>query len=334
MPRAPLFEGKIDDGLEHGAPMQSQDIGNLLVGIAVIALLTYLKWRQGYKEGAESPVNSTVKPSTNDPGPAYSDDFIRNQSVRRTATRGRPVSESTNSLQTPNSERVLVVDFETTGVKWPYHAVEVAWIELDRNFNEVTSRSSLIKPPVRIPAEVTAIHGITNDDVSDAPSLDEFIIEECGHPFANQHVCFVAHNAPFDYRLFKDFCGSATLICTVAAARRLYPKNKNHQLATLATELGFDDHTAHRAMGDARTCQELLLHIREATSLDLGGLLEYGNPYRVQNSLPFGKHKGVPIGEVPRDYLNWLDNRLEHDDPILPTVKLELERRDRRSRRR
>lgn len=314
--------------------MQSQDIGNLLVGIAVIAFLVYLKWRQGYKEGAKSRANRTVKPLTNDPGPAFSDDFIRKQSIRRTPTRGGPVSESTNSTQYPNFERVLVVDFETTGVKWPYHAVEVAWIELDRHFQEITSRSSLIKPPVRIPAEVTEIHGITNDDVSDAPSLDEFLIEECGHPFKNQHVCFVAHNAPFDYRLFKDFCGSATLICTVAAARRLYPKAKNHKLATLASELGFKDHTAHRATGDARTCLELLLHIREATKLDLGGLLKYGNPFRVQNSLPFGKHRGVPIGEVPRDYLVWLYDRLEHDDPILPTVKLELERRDRKRKRR
>ena len=314
--------------------MQSQDIGNLLVGIAVIAFLAYLKWRQGYKEGAKSRANRTVKPLTNDPGPAFSDDFIRDQSIRRTPTRGGPVSESTNSTQVRNFERVLVVDFETTGVKWPYHAVEVAWIELDRHFQEITSRSSLIKPPVRIPAEVTEIHGITNDDVSDAPSLDEFLIEECGHPFENQHVCFVAHNAPFDYRLFKDFCGSATLICTVAAARRLYPKAKNHKLATLASELGFEDHTAHRATGDARTCLELLLHIREATKLDFGGLLEYGNPFRVQNSLPFGKHKGVPIGEVPRDYLDWLYDRLEHDDPILPTVKLELDRRDRNRKRR
>lgn len=314
--------------------MQSQDIGNLVIGVAVIGFLTYLKWRQGYKEGAESRVNRTVKPSTNDPGPAFSDDFIKNQSTRRTPIRVRPVPESTISPQVPNFERVLVVDFETTGVKWPYHAVEVAWIELDRHFQEITSRSSLIKPPVRIPAEVTEIHGITDDDVSDAPSLDEFLIEECGHPFENQHVCFVSHNAPFDYRLFKEFCGSATLICTVTAARRLYPKSKNHKLATLASELGFEQHTAHRATGDARTCLELLLHIREATKLDLGGLLEYGNPFRVQNTLPFGKHKGVPIGEIPRDYLGWLNDRLEHDNPILPTVKLELERRDRRRRRR
>jgi len=314
--------------------MQSQDIGNLLVGIAVIAFLTYLKWRQGYKEGAESRANRTVKPSTNDPSPAFSDEFIKNQSAGRPPTRGRPVSRSTNSGQVTNHESVLVVDFETTGVKWPYHAVEVAWIELDHNFQEIRSRSSLIKPPVRIPAEVTAIHGITDADVSDAPSLDEFIIEECGHPFENQHVCFVAHNAPFDYRLFKDFCGSAGLICTVAAARRLYPNATNHKLATLASELGFEDHTAHRATGDARTCLELLLHIRETTELDLGGLLEYGNPYRVQNSLPFGKHRGIPIGEVPRDYLDWLDDRLEHDDPILPTVKLELERRGRHRQRR
>jgi exodeoxyribonuclease X len=187
---------------------------------------------------------------------------------------------------------------------------------------------------VSIPTDVTKIHGITNADVVDSPSLDEFLIEECGNPFENEHVCFIAHNAPFDYRLFKDFCGSASLLCTLAAARRLYPRAKNHQLTTLASELGFADHTAHRAVGDARTCFELLMHIREVTGLDFNGLSEFGNPFRVQDSLPFGKHKGAPIGEVPRDYLDWLYGKLEYDDPIFPTVKFELERRDRPRKRR
>lgn len=310
--------------------MQSQDIGNLLVGIAVIAFLIYLKRRQGYKEGAESRANGTVKPSTNDPGPAFSDDFIRNQSARRTPTRSKPVSESTNSRKVPSFERVLVVDFETTGVKWPYHAVEVAWIELDHNLHELSSRSSLVKPPVRIPEEVTRIHGITNDDVIDAPTIEEFFIEECGNPFEDQHVCFIAHNATFDFRLFKDFCGEASLLCTLAGARRLYPTKQNHKLATLTTELNFPVHPAHRALGDARTCLELVRHIRDATELNLQALVEYQSPHRVQTSLPFGKHRGVPIDAVPLDYLQWLLKKSDPDDPILPTVKTELKRRNRR----
>jgi exodeoxyribonuclease X len=314
--------------------MQSQNAGGLLFAVMVIVFLFYLKRRQDFR-GTDNNWNFKNEPSVEeDPGPSFSEAFIREQSASgrtRTVSNRKPALEDRATVE---CNRFLVVDFETTGVKWPYHAVEVAWIELDRNFQEIDSRSSLIKPPIRIPAEVTEIHGITNDDVADAPSLDEFLFEECGNPFENEHVCFIAHNASFDYRLFKDFCGSASLLCTVAAARRLYPKANNHKLATLASELGFEDHTAHRAVGDARTCLELLMHIREATELDFDGLLEYGNPFRVQDSLPFGKHKGVPIGEVPRDYLDWLYDRLEHDDPILPTVKLELERRNRPRKRR
>jgi hypothetical protein len=41
----------------------------------------------------------------------------------------------------------------------------------------------------------------------------------------------------------------------------------------------------------------------------------------------FGKYKNHPIAEVPDDYLEWLDARLEADDPIAPTVKSELRRR-------
>jgi DNA polymerase III epsilon subunit-like protein len=300
----------------------------------VIVFLFYLKWRQDFR-GTENIWNFESEPSvTEDPGPSFSEAFIREQAAASGARLVSKQEVARRSRPAPDFQRFLVVDFETTGVKWPYHAVEVAWIELDRNFQEIDSRSSLIKPPVRIPAEVTAIHGITNEDVADAPSLDEFFLDECGNPFESEHVCFIAHNAPFDYRLFKPFSQTSTLICTLAASRKLYPEAKNHKLEFLAKSHGFDDHTAHRAMGDARTCLALLRHLQHHFTLDFSELLESGNPYPLLRALPFGKHKGVPIENVPEDYLEWLYMRMEEDDPVFPTVKFELERREDRRRRR
>lgn len=224
-------------------------------------------------------------------------------------------------------DSILVVDFETTGVKWPYHAVEVAWIELDQELNELDCRSSLIRPPIPIPREATTIHGISNSDVEDSPTLEQFVIEECSNPFETKHICFVAHNAVFDHRLFQQFCQSTTLLCTVTAARRVYPKAPNHKLDSLVLELGLSASTTHRALGDARACLELLRHLRKATGLDLSALVDYASPYRVQESLSFGKYKNQPIAAVPDHYLEWLHARLEADDPIAATVKSELRRR-------
>jgi len=44
-------------------------------------------------------------------------------------------------------------------------------------------------------------------------------------------------------------------------------------------------------------------------------------------SLPFGKHKGVPISDVPRDYLVWCAENITSSGPWL-MVTAELERRD------
>lgn len=227
-------------------------------------------------------------------------------------------------------DSVLVVDFETTGVKWPYYAVEVAWIQVDRELNQIRHRTSLIKPPISIPREVTAIHGISDRDVEDSPSLEEFVIEECNNPFESHHVCFVAHNAVFDFRLFQPFCKSAKLLCTVAAARRVYTTAANFKLETLAATLGLDDTTAHRALADAQTCLALLRSVQQGTGLDLDSLCDFSDPYRKQDSLPFGKYRGTPITNVPGDYLHWLYARLEDDDPITPTLSAELDRRGRR----
>jgi DNA polymerase III epsilon subunit-like protein len=214
----------------------------------------------------------------------------------------------------------VAVDFETTGVRWPYHAVEVAWIVLDGNLRELNRVSSLIRPPSPIPREAAAIHGISNQMVADSPSLDEFIMEECGNPFGDQRICFVAHSAQYDFRLFSPYCRSASLLCTLSASRKTFPSLPNHKLPTLADFLKIPVGTSHRAADDVAVAAELLRRIQQHRGLSLEQLIKLGDVSRGPETMPFGKYKGVPITNIPQGYLLWLTSRLESDDPLKRAV--------------
>jgi uncharacterized protein (DUF3820 family) len=45
-------------------------------------------------------------------------------------------------------------------------------------------------------------------------------------------------------------------------------------------------------------------------------------------TMPFGKHKGTPLRELPDDYLLWLSLLPELRDPLLTAVHLEMDRRN------
>lgn len=68
-------------------------------------------------------------------------------------------------------------DLETTGINITQdRIIEIAVIKVMTN-GEVIQKSNLVNPTVPIPAESTAIHGITNDDVADKPTFKEIARE-------------------------------------------------------------------------------------------------------------------------------------------------------------
>ena len=68
---------------------------------------------------------------------------------------------------------IIFFDLETTGINIASdRIVEIAYLKVDLNGNE-SSKSLRINPGIPIPEKVTAIHGITNEDVKDAPTFNE-----------------------------------------------------------------------------------------------------------------------------------------------------------------
>lgn len=107
--------------------------------------------------------------------------------------------------------KIVVFDTETTGLpsgtlsldEQPY-VCQFAAILFDyntktREMKEDRRVDILIKPPIPIPHEATLVHGISNDQVKDAPAFAE-VVDEVVEIFSDSDVA-VAHNIEFDKQL-------------------------------------------------------------------------------------------------------------------------------------
>lgn len=170
-------------------------------------------------------------------------------------------------------KKIIVIDFETTGMSSDKRAVEIAWFELNRKLEIVDERSSLINPQIPIPRAATAVNGITDQMVNDQPTLDEFMIEKNRNPFINEEVCVVAHHLSFDLPLFRKYCGGVIELCTLKLARAVFPNLRNHKLETISESFGFINESAHRARSDAMQVVHFLELVDSAHGIDVDGMI-------------------------------------------------------------
>lgn len=214
---------------------------------------------------------------------------------------------------------IILADVETTGIGADDKVCEVAWRKLDANLDTVEEGYSLINPGKPIHYAASAVNGITDDMVKDAPTLEDYM-EQAGYPLMGEDVVFTAHNAPFDFKFLKAFVSpSARQLCTLKLARHLYPDAANHKQGTLLTMLGIylDRSKAHSADGDVGALHTLLRVMLAENDLTLEEAIEISNKPRVITSIPFGKHKGVPLKDVPKSYIQWLLSTAQKLDPDL-----------------
>ncbi|WP_164113277.1 3'-5' exonuclease [Serratia marcescens] len=91
----------------------------------------------------------------------------------------------------------LVLDTETTGLNGLAEIIEIAIIEAGGK----VLLNTLVRPSKPIPADATAIHGITNEMVSDAPTWPE--ISAKVHALVAGRIT-VTYNAEYDMRLLMQ----------------------------------------------------------------------------------------------------------------------------------
>jgi DNA polymerase III epsilon subunit family exonuclease len=156
---------------------------------------------------------------------------------------------------------LVVLDTETATFGGAPHLIELGAVrvvdgEIVEHFQE------LVRPEVPIEPEATAVHGITDDDVSRADGADRVVgrfLEWLGEDW------LAAHNAKFDGRVIGFECARygheaprAPMIDSVPLARKHLPESPDHKLATLTEHLGVDVTVHHRALDDAVSCWKVL----------------------------------------------------------------------------
>ncbi len=165
-------------------------------------------------------------------------------------------------------ERFVVIDFETTGLSpnkgdrvIEVGAVEIVDGKIGRRFQ------SLANPGFPVSGRITAITGITNAMLADAPPLAEVMREVSGFI---EGATLVAHNASFDRRFLQaemerlDLWSDREVLCTMRLGKRAYPGLGSYKLAALAEHAGVQLPDAmHRALADATATAELFLVMHE-----------------------------------------------------------------------
>ncbi len=206
---------------------------------------------------------------------------------------------------------MIALDFETTGLNPGYRPLEIAWVEFDSHLNEVEQVNSLINPHIPIESGAQRTHGISAEMLVDKPSLDEFLKKTHAGKFADEHVLVVAHNASYDVPMFSPYCKKITALCTMRLGQTLYPDAENHKLQTLAALLNVDIEPTHRALNDALTSFYLMKNIATAHSMSIDEMLTLIQSVSLDSPMPFGKHKGTKLRDLPADYVQWLIENLD-----------------------
>jgi DNA polymerase III subunit epsilon len=215
--------------------------------------------------------------------------------------------------------RYIIGDSETTGLSPQARAVELAWIEVDADLNILNEFSSLVDPGIPIEPGAMAIHGITEEMVSTAPTLEELLSEVLPGPFSGS-TTLIAHNVKFDRRFFEPIFQIEKTFCSLAFARQCFPEMPNHKLGTVKEYFKLEGGEAHRALGDVKTVHQFLKMALPMTGRSLHAHLN--TPATTVFVMPFGLHKGKPLHAIPVEYRTWLLSSDIADDLRQSLMKL------------
>lgn len=151
--------------------------------------------------------------------------------------------------------KYAVLDFETTGNQSSDVIIQAGLAIIDEDMTVSRVYSSFVKPGIPIPPFITSLTGITEEDVKDAPDLDEVMMEMV--PLLNDAV-LVGHNVAFDFNYLQsalDKTGylpyTGRILDTMDFLKILYPSLTTYQLGMVASEFEVEHDRPHQADSDA-----------------------------------------------------------------------------------
>jgi DNA polymerase-3 subunit epsilon len=226
---------------------------------------------------------------------------------------------------------IIFFDLETTGINIASdRIVEISYLKVELNGNE-TIKTLRVNPGIPIPAKVTAIHGISDEDVKNEPTFNE-IAKSLAREFEG---CDLGgyNSVRFDIPLLaEEFLRSGV---DIDLKRRkfvdvqvIFMKMEPRTLsAAYKYFVGKELQDAHSAEADTMATYEVLqaqLDRYPNLENDIGKLAEFSSHNRnvdfagriVYNEedvevFNFGKYKGKPVREILQSdpgYYGWMMN--------------------------
>jgi DNA polymerase-3 subunit epsilon len=253
-------------------------------------------------------------------------------------------------LKHVNLERPLVCfDLETTGVSPERdRIVEIGLVRVEPDGSRRAFRT-LVNPEMPIPPQATAVHGISDADVHDAPSLAgvarELLVLLDGADLAG------FNSIGFDAPLLENELRRVGVEFSLEGRRHVDAMRIFHRMeprtltAAYRKYCGKDLTEAHAALADVEATLEVLdamVGRYEELGGDVGELHAISNPNEgrwVDRTrkfewnddglavFTFGKHRGKSLDEVARawpDYLEWMLGK-EFTDEVLTILREALD---------
>lgn len=200
--------------------------------------------------------------------------------------------------------QIVIFDTEATDIKEPV-LIEAAWLEVT-SLTPLTIGETFVQrynPGKPISLGALATHHILDEELIDCPPASSFKLPD-------DVSYLIGHNVDFDWQVLGQ--PPIKRICTLALARKVWPHLDSHNQSALLYHLDRQHareqlRNAHSALADVGICAKILEAICTELRIDTAEALWIASEKaRMPTHMPFGKHKGIPLNEVPMDYKSWL----------------------------
>ena len=226
---------------------------------------------------------------------------------------------------------IIFFDLETTGINISSdRIVEIAYLKVSPNGRE-ESKSMKINPQMDIPAQATAIHGISNEDVKNCPTFKE-VASEIASDFEGCDLAGYNSNR-FDIPLLAEEFIRAEVDIDLKKRKFVDVQVVFHKMEQRTLEAAYkfycdkDLKNAHSAEADTKATYEVLKaqldrypnlnndveylskFTTQTNNVDFAGRIVYNE--KREEVFNFGKYKGQRVAEVlmkDPGYYGWIQN--------------------------
>jgi len=175
------------------------------------------------------------------------------------------------------NKNIVIIDIETTGLNPATDEIlEISALKIN-NFVIIDEFYTLVKPKNKIPQEITKIHGITDENCSEAPDIKEILPEL--YKFIGDSI-IVCHNASFDigflnyfYRFYYSLEIKNEIIDTLKLARETLSQ-KSYSLESLYKNLELPPIQHHRAKNDTYAIFRIFQYLIQLNSTNINFFLQ------------------------------------------------------------